>query len=124
MLRRRPDLVGNTQQLKEIIRHSSEDQVGNANDTPGWDQYYGWGRLNAERALLAVVRGDAKNSGSVTIADAIYLINYIFAGGPAPVPHPLTGDADGSGLVTTSDAVKIINYIFAGGPPPAISFEY
>ncbi len=119
VLRRRPDLVGNTEQLKEIIRHSSEDK-GSA----GWDQYYGWGRLNAARALLSVVRGDADNSGSVNIADAIYLIAYIGDGGPAPVPDVLTGDANGTGSVNISDAVYIINYVFSGGPPPPVSFNY
>ncbi len=54
VLRKRPDLVGNTQQLKDIIRYSAEDK-----GAPGWDQYYGWGRLNAARALLAVSRGEA-----------------------------------------------------------------
>ncbi len=28
--------------------------------------------------------GDADNSGSISISDAVFLINYIFAGGPAP----------------------------------------
>ncbi len=61
--------------------------------------------------------GDADNSGVITISDAVYLINYIFSGGPAPCPL-LNGDADCSGAVTISDAVYLINYIFAGGPAP------
>lgn len=61
--------------------------------------------------------GDADGSGSVTISDAVYLINYIFGGGPAPNPV-LSGDADCSGTVTISDAVYLINYIFAGGMAP------
>lgn len=65
--------------------------------------------------------GDADGSGAISISDAVYLINYIFAGGPAP--HPLlAGDADFSGLVTISDAVYLINYIFAGGPAPCAAF--
>ncbi|MGB5105609.1 MAG: S8 family serine peptidase [Candidatus Zixiibacteriota bacterium] len=119
VLRRRPDLVGNTEQLKEIIRHSSEDK-----GAAGWDQYFGWGRLNAARALLAVSRGDANNDGLITISDAEYIINYIFGGGPTPVPHNLTGDADGTGIITLSDSVFIIDYIFAGGPQPPVSYSY
>lgn len=61
--------------------------------------------------------GDADGSGAISISDAVYLINYIFAGGPAPNPL-LAGDADCSGLVTISDAVYLINYIFAGGSVP------
>lgn len=61
--------------------------------------------------------GDADSNGSITISDAVYLINYIFAGGPAPNPICL-GDADNNGSVTISDAVYLVNYIFAGGPAP------
>ncbi len=61
--------------------------------------------------------GDADNSGSISISDAVFLINYIFAGGPAPCPLR-NGDADCSGAVNISDAVYLINYIFAGGPAP------
>ncbi len=61
--------------------------------------------------------GDADNSEIVTISDAVFLINYIFGGGPAPSPIE-AGDADCSGIVTISDAVYLINYIFGGGPAP------
>ena len=30
----------------------AEDGVGDATDTPGFDNYYGWGRLNAYNSLL------------------------------------------------------------------------
>lgn len=61
--------------------------------------------------------GDADNNGVITISDAVYLINYVFSGGPAPCPLR-NGDADCSGAVNISDAVYLINYIFAGGPAP------
>ncbi len=61
--------------------------------------------------------GDADGSDIVTISDAVYLINYIFTGGPAPGPLA-AGDADCSGMVTISDAVYLVNYIFAGGAAP------
>lgn len=63
------------------------------------------------------VCGDADGTAIVTISDAVYLISYIFAGGPAPIPM-LSGDSDCSGTVNISDAVYLINYIFAGGPTP------
>lgn len=61
--------------------------------------------------------GDADNSGGVTISDAVFLINYIFSGGPAPNPAQ-AADADCSGGVTVSDAVYLINFIFSGGAAP------
>ena len=64
--------------------------------------------------------GDANGSGAVSISDAVYLIKYIFGGGPAPSPI-LAGDVNCSGAVSISDAVYLINYIFAGGPAPCAS---
>ena len=61
--------------------------------------------------------GDADGNGIITISDAVYLINYIFTGGPAPDPLS-SGDADCNGFISISDAVALINYIFAGGPAP------
>ncbi len=61
--------------------------------------------------------GDADGNSLITISDAVFLITYIFGGGPAPVPLE-AGDADGNGIVTISDAVYLINYIFGGGPAP------
>jgi hypothetical protein len=39
--------------LKTVLSQSAEDQVGDPKeDTRGWDKYYGYGRLNAHKALL------------------------------------------------------------------------
>ena len=39
-------------QIKSIIETTAEDQVGSpSEDTPGWDQYFGYGRINAFYAL-------------------------------------------------------------------------
>jgi len=64
-----------------------------------------------------LVTGDADGSGGVDIDDPVYLINYIFSGGPAPDPIE-TGDADCSGAIDIDDVVYLIQYIFAGGPAP------
>lgn len=46
----RPDLTPD--QIRNILCLGAEDQVGDATDTPGFDNYYGWGRLNAYNSLL------------------------------------------------------------------------
>ena len=61
--------------------------------------------------------GDADGSGVVTVSDVVFLINYIFSGGPAPNPLS-SGDADCSGAISISDAVYLIQYIFSGGAAP------
>jgi len=62
--------------------------------------------------------GDADGSGAVDIDDVVYLIAYIFTGGPPPFPEVCCGDADGSGAVDIDDVVYLIAYIFTGGPAP------
>lgn len=71
----------------------------------------------ALEAGCCVVAGDADHSGSVTIADATYLIARIFSGGPAPLCQD-EGDADGGNSISIGDVTYLIAYIFGGGPSP------
>jgi len=64
-----------------------------------------------------IIMGDANNDGDINIGDAVFLIDHIFGGGPAPDPESL-GDADCNDTINIADPVYIINYIFKGGPPP------
>ena len=70
--------------------------------------------LNQGRPYLC---GDANRDEKIGIGDAVFEINYIFKGGPAPVPAE-AGDANCDHAVNVGDAVYTINYIFKGGPPP------
>ena len=63
------------------------------------------------------VCGDANGSSEIDIDDVVYLIAYIFSGGPAPAPLE-SGDADCSGDTDIDDVVYLINYIFSGGNAP------
>jgi subtilisin family serine protease len=81
---------------------------------------------NIYRALVAeeYLCGDADSDNLVNISDAVYVIAYIFAGGPAPWPLPAgdwplpAGDTNCDGTVNITDAVYLTNYIFSGGPAP------
>jgi hypothetical protein len=61
--------------------------------------------------------GDANSDATINVADAVYLINYIFKGGPEPDPL-CAGDADHDDAVNIADAVYLVNHVFNGGPPP------
>ncbi len=67
-----------------------------------------------------VICGDADGNSIITISDAVFLIAYIFSGGPAPDPLS-AGDADCNSIITISDAVYMITFIFGGGPAPCAS---
>ncbi len=68
-------------------------------------------------SFTTIPQGDADGDGAINIADAIYILRYVFGLGPAPEPQA-AGDATCDGGVTVADAVYLINYIFKGGPPP------
>jgi hypothetical protein len=63
-------------------------------------------------------RGDVNGDGKINASDVVYLINYLFIGGPAPVPTVLEGDVNCDGNVNASDVVWLINYLFVPGSPP------
>jgi hypothetical protein len=96
-------------------------------DLSGWSQDFlpaFWSStVNYEPALesgmlsLSYVCGDTDNNGSHNVADAVYTIDHIFKGGPAPV-NLEAADANCDGSFNISDAVHSINHIFKGGPPP------
>jgi len=61
--------------------------------------------------------GDVNGQDGIDIDDIVYLISYIFSGGPEPIPIE-AGDTDLSGNVDIDDVVYIINYVFIGGSEP------
>jgi hypothetical protein len=63
-------------------------------------------------------RGDPNASGRIDLADAVFLLNRLFLGGPAPSCLE-SGDANNDGRVNLSDPVAILDYLYDGGPPPA-----
>jgi len=64
------------------------------------------------------VCGDVNSDDRVNVLDAVFLVSYIFKGGPQP-PILQAADCNGpDGKVNIADAVYIINYLFKVGPPP------
>jgi len=66
------------------------------------------------------LRGDANKDSKVTVADVVYLVSYLFKGGPLPNPILQVGDSNCDGKVTIADVVFLVAYLFKGGPQPCI----
>jgi hypothetical protein len=62
--------------------------------------------------------GDVNKDGVVNVTDVVYLINYLFISGPAPVPILHVGDVNQDEVVNVTDVVYLINHLFIGGPAP------
>ncbi len=69
-------------------------------------------------ACPIAVSGDVNVSGSISSADIIYLVNFVFKGGPAPLPCEANGDVNCSGSNTSADIIHLVNFVFKGGPAP------
>jgi len=63
------------------------------------------------------VPGDANGDGIVDTGDLVYLLNYLFVGGPPP-PVPNAGDANADCVIDSGDLVYILNYLYVKGPAP------
>ncbi|MDD4052372.1 MAG: M6 family metalloprotease domain-containing protein, partial [candidate division Zixibacteria bacterium] len=61
--------------------------------------------------------GDANSDGKVNVGDAVFIITYVFRGGPAPNPLAV-GDVNGDCKINVGDAVYLITYLFRSGTPP------
>jgi rhodanese-related sulfurtransferase len=77
-----------------------------------WVDYTPW-----LRALVPYVCGDANTDSSVSVVDVVYLINYLFRGGPPPYPLDI-GDVNCDESITLADIVFLINYMFRQGTLP------
>jgi hypothetical protein len=62
-------------------------------------------------------RGDANADGSINITDGIFVLNFLFLGGPTPTcaeaANPNNDDA-----INITDGIYILNFLFLGGPAP------
>ncbi|MFH2049553.1 MAG: SdrD B-like domain-containing protein, partial [bacterium] len=65
------------------------------------------------------MRGNANGDpgDNVLVDDLVYLVNYIFKSGVAPICLE-EGDVTGDGSILVNDLVLLVNYIFKSGPAP------
>ena len=90
---------------------------------PGSSESHGinhgfWQNFTKEQLPCSGKCGNVNGDTKVNVSDAVYLINYVFSGGGAPLPVLACGDSNGDGYVNVSDAVHLINYVFSGGSSP------
>ena len=70
-----------------------------------------------EASFLHTIPGDVNGDGQVDIGDVVFLVNYLYKGGPPP-EIPELGDVNGDSVVDLGDVVYLINYLFRDGPVP------
>jgi hypothetical protein len=68
------------------------------------------------------MRGDANADGTQDLSDAVYVLSYLFSGGPPPTCIK-SADSNDSSVVDLSDPVFLLGHLFLGGPRPADPWE-
>jgi subtilisin family serine protease len=68
--------------------------------------------------IVTLIRGDVNADLQIDIVDLIYLVMFMFQGGPMPVIYDL-GNVDGVGiLINIADLIYLVEYMFQDGPVP------
>ncbi len=62
------------------------------------------------------LRGDTDADFNVNLADAVYLLQYLFVDGEPPL-CPDAADSDDDGRMAINDAIFTLNFLFADGDP-------
>lgn len=75
----------------------------------------GWFGLG--QAPPQILHGDANGDGTIDLADAIYLLNYLFKDGATPDLMD-AGDVNCDGFINLGDVIYLLNYLFKDGDPP------
>jgi len=83
----------------------------------GWSAGSGTDYDYATIKHIQFLRGDCEDDGLVSVADIIFLANYILKGGPAPDPLQ-SGDVNCDGKYDLVDVILLARYVLFGEPFP------
>jgi hypothetical protein len=64
------------------------------------------------------ILGDADNNGGINALDITRIINYLYKGGPEPIPIVDVADVNLTQSVDALDVTFLINYLYKGGAAP------
>lgn len=77
-----------------------------------------WQTFAAESSCCDLIADVNNNGVGPDVADLIYMVEYMFQGGP-DLPCPEESDVDGDGdVVIIADLVYLVEYMFQGGSAP------
>ncbi|MFH1688513.1 MAG: hypothetical protein ABIE70_13460, partial [bacterium] len=99
-------------EIFDILRYSAVTDLDWGPISPP-DTLYGYGRVDAFRAILSISHnGDVNNDGEgPDIGDLVWLVNYMFNGGPAPFPSVLLADVNCDGEIDIANLNYLVDYM-------------
>jgi len=61
-------------------------------------------------------RGDSDGDGALNLTDGVFVLQFLFSGGPSPLCLE-AADADDDGALSITDGIAILGFLFLGGEP-------
>ncbi|MGB7053999.1 MAG: Ig-like domain-containing protein [bacterium] len=101
--------VPDTTALDDTTYHWRVEAVDQADNHSGYQEH--------PFQFTVFVGGDVNRDGIVNVGDVVYLVSYLYKGGPPPDPLE-AGDANSDGIVNVGDVVYLVSYLYKAGPPP------
>lgn len=114
VLSRRPDFFDSADvgmALYNVLKITSEDKGDS-----GFDTLYGWGRVNAARAIAQVSRGDVMPNGVVDARDVVEEVNIVCRNKSCANVHIATADLNCDGSLSIVDVVMVVGIAFRKQP--------
>lgn len=109
-----------------ILEHSAVTELESGTITPP-DTAYGYGRVDAYRAILSLARGDMNADGHINLGDITILQDYIYIHSTEPFPDVRLANCDCSsdGKANLADLTTLIDYVYVNHTPlPVPCFNY
>jgi len=105
-------------EVYDILKNSAVKDLdwGTLPDTPHVE--YGYGRVDAFRAILSISHGDVNNDDQMDMSDVTYLIDYLYLTHTEPFPSIALADCTCDGQIDISDITRLIAYLYQNGVPP------
>ncbi|KPL00846.1 MAG: hypothetical protein AMJ91_02890, partial [candidate division Zixibacteria bacterium SM23_73_3] len=71
----------------------------------------------------AILHGDVNLDGVIDLGDVLYLVSYLYKGGPDPQVYEVA-DVNRDGTIDMGDLLYLVSYLYKGGPVPlTVSLE-
>jgi hypothetical protein len=109
---------------KTSLNHWNDDAVWAIFNPPNYEWFELYDPMSGESLDMAfvitdsMICGDVNNDGIINIGDVVYLITYLYRGGPPPIPMTCVGDVNCDGIVNIGDVVYLVTYLYRGGAAP------
>ncbi|MGB7063095.1 MAG: dockerin type I domain-containing protein, partial [Candidatus Zixiibacteriota bacterium] len=62
--------------------------------------------------------GDVQGDAVVNVGDVVYLVSYLFKGGPAPYCPQARADCNSDGVPDVADVITLVDFLYRGDVAP------